>query len=584
MRHIVPLSEVKMSPSTLQKFVKSKQADGIKVGIEAELIFKNILTTDAVKPSPDYEKDDNVTSIEDLVEFYFGFDEERADTVEAQLRKKYAQWAGPKLQKKFSQEKKNYITNFVMENYWNWNERVEEYLQDEMGLQGQTYDDAMEKFEVSIRLFKFLLQNDPGRIDELSKKRLPEKYSADVIKAQLELLEELHDEVDDIIESKDPIYEDAVTNFLDENSPSEEEWLEDIGITRLKDAPDVLGYRWPFYHHITPDGIFNNDVARTLAKEIKTIVGSPVGISDRSGTVERDSYRWIIEPDPSIQPDEVEDMAVEIISPPIELKDAIPKFERFFKWVRSKNGYANHTTGFHVNISLPNVGGDVDYLKLALFMGDDYILEQFGRAANTYCKSFVQQLKKNYNRINPQSAMEKVYEGLNSVALDTIKKSQLGKNFSINPKGEYIEFRSTGGNDYFSEENIEKLFNTVRRYAQSMVIAADDKLHKEEYYKKLYKLLSPNKGSPLELFVSYSSGKITVDQLKNAWVKKMAAVDEIEGSWSIVDNETNQVVGHVNSPDNSPKVAVKKAMIKMGMSSVTDSEFLKKYSVTKTTK
>lgn len=581
MRHIVPLSEIKISPATLQKFVKSKQADGIKVGIEAELIFRNILTSDAVKPSPDYEKDEEVSTIEELVNFYFGFDESRADTVEAQLRKKYAQWAGPQLQKKFSREKKDYITNFVMENYWSWEERVEEYLTDVMGLEGRDLDEAMEKIEPSIKLFKFLVSNDPTRIPELATKKIPDKYDRNVIKAQIELYDELQDEVADIIESKDLIYDDAVTNFLDENSPTEEEWLRDIGISRLKDVPDVLGYRWPFYLHITPDGIFNNDVARSLAKDLKSVVGSPVGISDRSGTVERDAYRWIIEPDPSIQPDEVEDMAVEIISPPMELKNAIPKLERFFKWVRNNNGYANHTTGFHVNISLPEVGGRVDYLKLALFMGDEYILEQFGRAANTYCKSFVQQLKKNYDRINPSSAMDKVYSGLNTVALDTIKKSQLGKNFSINPKGEYIEFRSTGGNDYFNEGNIEKLFDTVSRYAQAMTIAADDNLHKEEYYKKLYKLLSPQKGTPLDMFVSYSSGKMNAEQLKKVWSKKMSSVDSVPDAWSIIDNKTKQVVGHISSPDKSPRSAIKKAMSKMN---VTDElEFSNMYDVVKTT-
>lgn len=576
MRHIQPLSEVKISSATLAKFVKSKQADGIKVGVEAELIFKDILSTDAVRPSPDYKKDKEVESLEELVQFYYGYDEKRADTLEEQLRKKYAQWAGPKLQKKFSKEKRDYIANFVMENYWSWEERVEEYLRDVMNLDKSEIDHALERMPTTVKLIKFLFQTEPERIKELQTKKLPEKYSKVVIKAQLELLDELYDEVDDIIESKDVIYDDAVDSYLDENSPTELEWLADIGIKRLKDAVDVFGYRWPFYKHVTPDGIFNKDVARSLAKELKLVVGAPVGISDRSGETERDGYRWIVEPDASLHPDSIEDMAVEIISPPIEIKDAIPKFEKFFNWVRSKNGYANRTTGFHVNVSLPNLGSDVDYLKLALFVGDNYILEQFGREANVYCKSFLQQIKKNYNRINPESAMGKVYSGLNTVALDTIKKSPLGKNFSINPNNDYIEFRSAGGVDYFAEDNIAKLFDTIKRFAQAMVIAADENAYREEYFKKLYKLLSPQRGSTMDMFVAYSTGKINSDQLKKMWSKRMEG-DESH-VWEIVDNKTKHVVSQLSVDAKSENDVVRKAAEHM---KVEKGDFNKQYSVRK---
>ena len=66
--------------------------------------------------------------------------------------------------------------------------------------------------------------------------------------------------------------------------------------------------------------------------------------------------------------------------------------------------------------------------------------------------------------------------------------SGFGKYTSINPKNNYIEFRSAGGSDYFRD--IDKIQNTLMRYARAVDIAMDPDAEKSEYARKLYKLLT----------------------------------------------------------------------------------------------
>jgi hypothetical protein len=78
---------------------------------------------------------------------------------------------------------------------------------------------------------------------------------------------------------------------------------------------------------------------------------------------------------------------------------------------------------------------------------------------------------------------------LNQFASSALARpSGFGKYTSINPKTNYIEFRSAGGSDYFAD--MEKIQNTLMRYARATDIAMDPAADRAEYAKKLYKLLT----------------------------------------------------------------------------------------------
>jgi len=122
-----------------------------------------------------------------------------------------------------------------------------------------------------------------------------------------------------------------------------------------------------------------------------------------------------------------------------------------------------------------------------------------------------------------------------------------GKYTSINPKDKYIEFRSAGGEDYF--QDIDKLKNTLLRYARAMSIAGNPAADRNEYYKKLYKLISPDTQDPtLSLFARYSAGELSAEQLKRDWAElalakerpKKGPYDDTE--WEAVDPDTGEVL------------------------------------------
>jgi hypothetical protein len=88
------------------------------------------------------------------------------------------------------------------------------------------------------------------------------------------------------------------------------------------------------------------------------------------------------------------------------------------------------------------------------------------------------------------------------------------KYVSVHYKTNYIEFRSMGGNFM---DHISDIKNTVLRYVQVMAIAADPQAYREEYAKKLYKLIAkniPQGDDQLSNFAMYASGLIDQNTLK----------------------------------------------------------------------
>jgi hypothetical protein len=146
-----------------------------------------------------------------------------------------------------------------------------------------------------------------------------------------------------------------------------------------------------------------------------------------------------------------------------------------------------------MSVSMVDHGENVlDYTKLALFLGDEYVLKQFGREANTYAKSAISKIRDKKGSVDTEEILDTMRKRLNQFASSALARpSGFGKYTSINPKTNYIEFRSAGGSDYFAD--MDKIQNTLMRYARATDIAMDPAADKAEYAKKLYKLLTDTK-------------------------------------------------------------------------------------------
>jgi len=425
------------------------------------------------------------------------------------------------------------IKEYLEENDWDWQEKIAEYLQDEMGKTAEESDVIMNQGQ----------------------------ESEDYVLARQAVEDQLDERIDLAVQegNDNEDWQGAYDDFAENFDNDEQDWLRSLGIRNMTDVDEHFSVDWPHWQSVdngsSADGEYHRDTAELLAASLRNKFGvkTQVESSTRGDTAKRSTPGdvWVFEADGSLRPDDKTDMPVEIVSPPMPLKQTLAIMPEFFKWASSEGAYANKSTGLHMSVSMPEHAGDnLDYVKAALFLGDQYVLDQFGRAASTYSQSAIKEIKskidaRRKNLIPADNLVTKAFDQmrtkLNSMATQAFARpSGFGKYFTINPKDKYIEFRSAGGKDYI--EDIPKLQNTLLRYARAMSIGMDPAAEKQEYAKKLYKLLGnielqknptgkvsvkPGEKDATWYFSQYVAGELTKERLKSA-VKEIQQTRDIK--------------------------------------------------------
>ena len=231
-----------------------------------------------------------------------------------------------------------------------------------------------------------------------------------------------------------------------------------------------------------------------LKPAIEQTMGAPVHIFQRYHQRGKNLTDWYIEPDGSLDPNNDEDATAEIVSPPLPAAQAVDALKRFYAMAGQLNLYTNSSTGLHINVSIPN---KLDLLKLAVFTGDQHVLQQFGRQNSDYAVSSQQAiagrvaggspvLKTKTAKTPGVVGQPKTQTTLDVKSLQRIAQAATGDHTaSISNNGKYISFRHAGGNylqDYTS------VFNVVGRFIRAMIIASDPAMYAQEYQTKLAKL------------------------------------------------------------------------------------------------
>jgi hypothetical protein len=307
-------------------------------------------------------------------------------------------------------------------------------------------------------------------------------------------------------------------------------FFDDVNLRYMSDVAESYDLGWPYMM-----GSGSNGGSREwdeIGDSLQSVVDMPVKVSSNYHSTTRKEGRWIVEPDSSLEPDDREDFGLEIVSPPLPLEQALEKLQQVTDWANSPEGnaYTNSSTGLHMGVSVPFKGGDVDYLKLILFLGDEYVLQRFGREANTYTKSAMSKFRENIKggRSDPMGVIKLMQHNLLELAYKEIQKGVgEGKYTSAHIQKGYIEFRSAGG-DWLAEENADPavLQNTMLRYARAMSLAANPGEERREYAKKLYKLVAPEGDSQLALFSQFAAGELSAEQLKKRWAEKTIGTEK----------------------------------------------------------
>jgi len=481
------LTEIDMSPGALKKFSASNIAKSTSVGFEFEMIVPNMVDPYNVDYSePDYDYDgyvesNTVTALQrDLINFF------RETTTTRQVERAVEE---------FSDRLNDFISN-----------QFDEWLADNQDMLYEMYRDW----------------------------------------TNLETEEEIKASIDD----EDADYDRIMEKMRDQHNS---EWddldgaLEYNDLQMYSDWAREYDLDWPHYTEGGSDEI-DEDAMREVADEIKNAVGMPVksAAGYHAFKSNREPGVWYLETDSSIDASESDNEGgLELVSPPLPLEQALEKLDQVLTWMRNHGAYTDSSTGFHMGVSIPEME-NVDYIKLILFLGDKYVLDEFGRLGNSYTRSALEKMEVGnapYVMKNMPGIFDALRGGLEKAALKMLAASLVPRNdkyTSVNIKDKYVEFRSAGGN-YL--EAIEKIKNTLLRYVRVMAIAADPNDAKQEYAKKLYKLLGTAASNEKDLdvikwFTMYSSGNLEkaelVSKLKQAQAKR-AQLKGPEVKWAILD-------------------------------------------------
>jgi hypothetical protein len=556
------LDELKMSPSSLNAFADSDAAKGIMAGFEAELVFRGMGESESEELEPDMNEDQRAYSIQQVIDFFsnddwgYGISNRAANQMESELDDMYMEWRDEYIREDFRHDSEDLISDLWLEER-PMTERIHDALTDGLELSDDKADAVI---VLHARRERGEISGSDMSEDELE---MASQYS----EARSIAMDILAEDVQGSIDDHDDKYDQALENYRDNYSGDDDSFFSDVGIRWMSDIADRFGLMWPYMTGTGEggEGGYSEGSADRLADSLEKALGVKTKVSTGYHSASRDAHSWIFEPDSSLSADEYDDMPVEIITPPMPLNECLKKMEDFFAWAESEGAYANKSTGFHMGVSLPIRGGDVDYVKLALFLGDEHVLQSFGRSGNTYCEAAMKKIR---NRIGNDrgpavaNAMDLMRHNLIELAQKSLAVSNIsgfGKYTSINPQGgydsrdpskrrgsKYIEFRSAGGKNYF--EDIDRLKNTLLRYAQAMAVAGDASAYRNEYYKKLYKLIAPTTGDvALDLFSRYNAGTINLSELKKSWAEKALEKERSkpgnEREWEAYNPTTGEVLG-----------------------------------------
>ena len=494
------LDEVAMNPTRLKQ---EAAKTGAQAGMEFEMIVPNVKQEEGDgDPEADYDSDESANSIRDIREFFNDSDYNTRRTLDDLvniLTDGYQEWAYEKRSEQWEEDGKDFLREYI-ENQGEFDEDAAlDEAYDQLGLTDEQKEEA----------------NKAGKITKRSETEGNEAWkhwseASDMVKEKLDqFVEEEWDE-------RGRLYDSARENWEeDADWPEEREWLESEGLYTMQDVESNYDVSWPHWFYPDNGGELSVD---DIGDEFSRMIGKPVNTSERYHGARREAGHYVVEPDGSLEPDDYDSAGLEFVSPPMPIDEMITDFNKVVAWAKKTGCYTNDSTGLHINVSVPDFSREkLDYVKLALLLGDEYVLSEFDREGNTFCKSALKQVKDNI-RENPDNAkklLDGMKEGLSDIASKLVHSGATHKYTSINTKDGYIEFRSPGGD--WLDTDIPKIENTLLRFVVALDAAVDPQKYRKEYLTKLYKLLAPSKDSTdtIQYFAKYAAGELPKAALRS---------------------------------------------------------------------
>ena len=333
----------------------------VRCGFEAETFWYGIEGT-----SNDYVDD---MSISDVEYEYGDLPDSAYDYYNDWIREKAMDEYLPDLQDAWIEENRDedeFIQDFMNSGNGPTEEGVEEYK---------------EKFEEEDPIEYENREEDGWDEDNWARDLINEEYA-----------DEYQDFMQSVVEDEDQLLDDAIhecegdysmDDWVNDQYYSMSEFLDDFSFDYSRDSGDVEGVADAF------------NMWQKENSKFKTFPETG-DYGDTSGSEDE----WAIEKDSTIDPDE--GAAAEIISPVFDSpREMLKELKSLLDWGEEEGAFgSNRSTGFHVTMSWQGPGrGGVDVsepnkLKMALLLGDEYLLKQFDRLRNSFTKSQYQNVLK----------------------------------------------------------------------------------------------------------------------------------------------------------------------------------------------
>jgi len=499
------LFEVEMSPSSLKKLAKN--LSGVLAGIEYEMFVPDVVDDDDIEPEEDYDEDRRPNDIDDICDFFNDSDHNSRRTIQDlrdELYDEFTEWVDSEIKSQWDSEGKNYIYEWIKENVSD--DDLAEYLD----IKPENED---EEFEPSYQDYK--------------------------------------DAAEKAWYDEDSYYDDAKEEYINEadrDDFEERDFLKDVGINEMS---DVIGHvntdiRWPYWTSGSEDGKTKGDVASDIERDL----GFTVYTDDM-----RHPDGYTLTTDGSLHGYSGYG-GLELISPspPPEIFETIEEMKKIIEWAKDYGCKTNEKTGLHMNISIPGYSrGKLDYVKLVLLSGDEHMLKEFKRIGCGFAQSALQKIKdSSADKDKVKALLDNLRSGVGQIASKIIHSGMTHKYTSINTgHNNRIEVR-TPGDDWINEGE-DKLANTLLRYAVALDAACDPNKYRKEYYRALYKLVSPkDPKSDMSLFSRYMAGEMSKEafaddilklrktRLNKGGIEELDQLDADDGDWMVtVDNGGN---------------------------------------------
>ena len=461
------LFEINMSPGNLDKLASQIDA---RAGMEFEMIVPGVKGDDP-EMEPDYNSDERCRSIDDAVQFFHDGDyngRREVQRLRERMEEDYQEWKMEIIDADWANDPAEHIYEYLVDNVTP--EEIGEIIGEDL-----SDADGVTKQQASVAA-DFVNENE---------------------------LQPYYDNARDI-------HREEMDGAWDES-----DWLDARDLDTMSAIENAYEISWP---HWTYDNDGENVDIDQVADEFGTAIKRPVNASQRYHGARREAGHYVVEPDGSLDPDDSDDVGLEFVSPPLPLEEMFSDLDKVKAWADKTGCYTNKSTGLHINVSVPEFSVDnLDYIKLALLMGDKYVLEQFDRLGNTYAKSAMDKIIDRV-RQRPEDAemlLVKMKEGLGKLATKVIHSGATDKYTSINTKTGYVEFRSPGG-DWLGDKFFNQIKPTLTRFVVALDAAMDPQKYRDEYLKKLYKLLQPkSKDDTLSYFAKYAAGEMPKAALKS---------------------------------------------------------------------